>query len=190
MMTAERRRKSGKSKKKGCIRVGIRYADEHKIRGKLRGNRGTADHFIAEGEGVCLPPANPETYQPVTFWPSEPWIDSTFRQVDDLDADGTPISVRYHDSRVQLPPGMIRCPRCGHATPPNAMEGKRCADCRREWEHERHGPSPSAMAIRQIEYRCGRPDPVQKDAGMLPEGTSALRREIKRFRKGKWRAEP
>lgn len=185
-MTAERRRQGGRSKKKGCIRVGLKYADEHRIRGKLRGNRGTGDHFVAEGQGVCLPPVNPDTKLVCTYWPSEPWIDSTFRQVDDLDADGTPISVRYHDPRVQIPPGMIRCPRCGHATPPNAMEGRTCADCRREWEHERHGPSPSAVAIRAIEYRFGRPDPVQHDAGMLPESTSELAREIRRYEAGKW----
>src|SRR4051794_28644413 len=76
--------------------------------------------------------------------PSEPWVEAQFKEVGDVDARGRPIVCRYHDPHV-FPPGgadtaMVRCPRCGVFTPPNAIENGACLD---HASHDGWGPSPS-----------------------------------------------
>jgi hypothetical protein len=122
-MVADPKPRSGKKKKPRLIRVGPGFKDEAPIRARLRGNTGNPSILLAP-DGRMLPLTNDEG-RLRTYRPSEPWVDATFSQVDDVDADGDPISIRWHDPSKQLPPGMVRCVKCGRATPDNCIEGER-----------------------------------------------------------------
>ena len=110
--------------------------------------------------------------------PSEPWVEAQIKTAGDVDGEGQPIVYRYHDPHV-FPPGgeqtgMVRCPQCGVFTPPNAFETGACLD---HADHRNWGPSPSAVAIRALQFFNLR----LEEAELPPEDDSSLRREIKKF---------
>lgn len=172
-----RRKRPGKGK----INVGISQRDESRIRARLRGNTGDPSNLgcLVGGiaDGVLLPTANPQNGAPCTYLCSEPWVDTCFKYVPDVAADGREIVVRYHDAKAPQPTGTIRCPSCGRKTPQNAFEGGCCLDCRSRRDHEIHGASPSAVAIQAIERQFGR----MEEAALPSEKKSDLRREILRW---------
>jgi len=107
--------------------------------------------------------------------PSEPWVEAQFKQIRDVDADGRAVVCRYHDPHV-FPPGgdataMVRCPRCGVLTPPNAFEHGACLDHAR---HDGWGSSPSAVTIRQLQFYNLR----MEESPLEPEDEASLRKEI------------
>ena len=119
--------------------------------------------------------------------PSAPWVDAQFKTFTDRDERGQPIVYRYHDASV-FPPGgtdtsMVRCPRCGVFTPPNAFENGVCLDHAEPAEvleaHLGWGRSPSAVAIAALQFRNLR----MIDKPLPPETTAALRSEIRREQK-------
>lgn len=120
------------------------------------------------------------------FTCSEPWVEAQFRSTDDVDQDGTPIHYRYHDPHV-FPPGgsktaMVRCPRCGVITPPNAIEHGACLD---HADHRGWGPSPSAVAIQGLQMMNLR----LQEPELPPEDSASLRREIETHLEGEKRAQ-
>jgi hypothetical protein len=107
--------------------------------------------------------------------PSEPWVEAQIKAVEEVDGSGRRVSRRYHDTGV-FPPGgaktaMVRCPTCGIYTPPGAIENEACLD---HAEHAGWGPSPSAVAIRGLQYLHLR----LAESELPSESISALRREI------------
>ena len=109
--------------------------------------------------------------------PSEPWVDAQFIDVSGADERGQPVVRRIHDPAV-FPPGgpdtaMVRCPACGVFTPPQTIENGVCLD---HDEHVNWGPSPSAAAIRAMEYRNRR----LPECKLARASTAALTREIRR----------
>lgn len=109
---------------------------------------------------------------------SEPWLEAQFKSADDVDEAGTPILYRYHDPHV-FPPGgaktaMVRCPLCGILVPPNTIEHDACLD---HAPHDGWGPSPSAVAIRALQWFNLR----MEDPELPPEDVESLRAEIDRF---------
>lgn len=112
--------------------------------------------------------------------PSEPWVDAQFKTFEDADERGEPVICRCHDPRA-FPPGgkhtaMIRCPACGVWTPPNALEQDICLD---HSDHEGWGPSPSAVAIRGLQYYHLRIE----ESELPPETITALKGEIRKIQK-------
>ncbi|HWE96312.1 MAG TPA: hypothetical protein VG269_20280 [Tepidisphaeraceae bacterium] len=110
--------------------------------------------------------------------PSEPWLEAQFSSFTETDGRGGQSIRRVHNP-LAFPPGreqtaMVRCPLCGVFTPPIAFEAGACLD---HAEHESWGPSPSALAIRGLQFRNLR----MGDAPLLPETTAALRSEILHF---------
>lgn len=190
MMVAERGKSGGRKKKKSAyVRVGTGYADEQKLRAKVRGNTGDGSPGTGDGDGRMLPLRNPETGREYRYLPSEALVDLHIREIDDVDADGEAINVRFFDRSIRESPlndpdtKMVRCPRCGRLTPPNAMEGGACLEHQSEKIHAAYGGSPSAHAIRQLQHRN-----LKAEETPLPPATkSALRREIRRFKQGKWK---
>jgi len=189
MMVAERRDRSGKKKKSSYVRVGVGFADETKLRAKVRGNTGDGQPRDGDGDGIHLPVRNPESGRHKTYLPSEPWVDTHFTEISDIDPDGQPISTRFFNRGAKGSPlngaasAMVRCTLCGRLTPPQAIEGGACMDHQPERQHAAYGSSPSAAAIRQLQYRN-----LRADTPRLPdESKSALRREIKQFKRGKWK---
>ncbi len=67
-------------------------------------------------------------------------------------------------------------------TRPEAMTPV-CADCREPRDHRLYGASSSASAIRELQRR----NLVSEESRLPLETKSALRREIKQFKSGKWR---
>lgn len=109
--------------------------------------------------------------------PSEPWVDAQIKQREDVDSSGRPIVCRYHDPHV-FPPGgrdtaMVRCPRCGVFTPPNASENGVCLDHAR---HDGWGPSPSAVTIAMLQMWNLR----MFETELEPEDNASLLKEIRR----------
>ena len=106
---------------------------------------------------------------------SEPWVEAQIKSSRDVDQNGNPILYRYHDPHVYPPGGsktaMVRCPRCGVMTPPNALEHGACLD---HAEHEGWGLSPSALAIQGLQLMNLR----LEEPELPPEDSAALRREI------------
>ena len=107
--------------------------------------------------------------------PSEPWVEAQFVQILETDEQGLPVVRRKHDTTI-FPPGgprtaMVRCKACGIFTPPTAMEDSLCLD---HGDHEHWGPSPSAVAIRGLQYRNLR----LPETDLPPDSTAALQREI------------
>ncbi|HWE02407.1 MAG TPA: hypothetical protein VG326_08335 [Tepidisphaeraceae bacterium] len=114
------------------------------------------------------------------FAPSEPWVDAQFFDIMQIDAQGKAVVCRGHDPGI-FPPGgarttMVRCPACGVFTPPNAFERAVCLD---HAEQGNWGPSPSAVAIRALQWRNLR----LPESELAPESTAALRKEIDAHRK-------
>ena len=188
-MVAERRDRSGKKKKSSYVRVGVGFADEQKLRAKVRGNTGDGEPRDGDGDGIQLPVRNPDTGRPKSYLPSEPWVDVHFAEIDDVDPDGEPISTRFFNRGAKESPlngaatEMVRCPLCGRLTPPQTTEGGACMDHQPDRLHAAYGSSPSAAAIRQLQYRN-----LRAEESKLPsDSKSALRREIKQFRRGKWK---
>lgn len=193
-MVAERRDRSGKKKKSSYVRVGYGFADDRKLKAKIRGNTGDGEPYAGNGDGVLLPLRNPDTNRPYTYLPSEAWVDTHFTEIQDIDADGLPIIVRVFYRGAKESPlngaatAMVRCAICGHLCPPEALEGGVCMDHRPEQVQDAYGSSPSAAVIQ--EFRAMNRDPQEakkiERARLKPESKSALRREIKRFMKYKW----
>ena len=110
--------------------------------------------------------------------PSEPWVDVQFVDVPRKDERGNAVVCRAHDPG-RFPPGgartlMIACPDCGVITPPCAFEGGVCLD---HAERANWGPSPSAEAIRALQWIHLRAPQIELE----PESTAALKREIERY---------
>ena len=110
--------------------------------------------------------------------PSEPWVDAQFFNVESQDGRGQIIVRRFHNGRV-FPPGgaltkMRRCRACGVFTPPGAFEKGVCLD---HAEHGSWGESPSAHAIRMLQYR----NLKMAQSDLPPESEAALRREIEAY---------
>jgi hypothetical protein len=110
--------------------------------------------------------------------PSEPWLEAQFSSFTETDGRGRQSVRRVHNPSA-FPPGgqqtgMVRCPLCGVFTPPIAFEAGACLD---HAEHESWGASPSALAIRGLQFRNLR----MADEPLLPETTAALRSEILHF---------
>jgi hypothetical protein len=111
--------------------------------------------------------------------PSEYWVDVQFVEVRRLDDRMREVVRRIHDPSA-FPPGgantaMIRCPICGIFTPSPGMEEGACLDhCR----HSHWGPSPSAVAIRAMQYFHVR---VGNACELLPESEEALIAEIHEY---------
>jgi hypothetical protein len=109
--------------------------------------------------------------------PSEPWVEVQFRTVENTDSRGRPVARRIHDPSV-FPPGgartaMIRCAACDIHTPPQMIEEGQCLD---HADHTGWGPSPSAQAIRGLQYFNLRMSELE----LPPESPAALRREVRR----------
>lgn len=108
--------------------------------------------------------------------PSEPWVEAQFRTVATTDPRGKAVPRRIHDPQV-FPPGgsrtaMVCCTGCEIFNPPNAFERGVCLD---HSEHVGWGPSPSAVAIRALQYFN-----LRVSESELPgESKSSLRREIR-----------
>ena len=114
--------------------------------------------------------------------PSEPWVEAQFVSVSETDEHGHPIVRRIHDTSV-FPPGgartaMVRCRVCGIFTPPPAMEEGMCLD---HSDSDIWGPSPSAAAIRALQYRNLRLPKME----LLPDSAEALLMEISEYESGK-----
>jgi len=108
--------------------------------------------------------------------PSEPWVEAQFRTVQEESTSGKIVVRRIHDTSV-FPPGgartkMVRCADCRVFNPPGAIEHGKCLD---HSEHEGWGPSPSAVAIRGLQYFNLR----MAESELPPESAPALRREIR-----------
>ena len=109
--------------------------------------------------------------------PSEPWLDAQFFQRVERGQRGEWVVCRVHDPRL-FPPGgaqtlMVRCPECLVFNPPMAFENGVCLD---HADDAAWGPSPSAVAIRALQWRNLRITETE----LPPESTRALREEIKR----------
>lgn len=152
-------------KKKKKLRIGLSRLSEQKLKRKLR-----------------------------RIAPSEPWVEAQILGFLDHDAKGEEIVYRFFDVKAFPPPGMVECPLCGRTVPPVSMEtpdprvfvnqrrgdeshGARCMDCRPARVHQCHGGSPSAQAIREIQYRNLRLDEVKLES----EDASDLKEEIRMF---------
>jgi len=107
--------------------------------------------------------------------PSEPWVEAQWIAVVERDERGHAVVRRVHDPTV-FPPGgtqtaMIRCPECSIFNPPIAFENGLCLD---HVEEGTWGPSPSAVAIRALQWRNLR----LTESELPPESIAALREEI------------
>lgn len=114
--------------------------------------------------------------------PSEPWIDAQFASREAPDGRGGVVVHRVHLPGA-FPPGgsqtaMRPCPRCGVLMPPIAFEDGICLD---HAEPANWGPSPSAAAIRGLQYRNLRMPKLQ----LPPESTLALQAEIDAYARRK-----
>jgi len=132
--------------KQQMANVGLTFAQERKLKAKLR-----------------------------KVAPSEPWVETQICSSVERDRKGHPFVRRYHDSRV-FPPGgsqtkMRRCSQCRRWTPPQCFEKDACLD---HSEHVGWGPSPSAVAIAQMEY-FNRQEP---EVELAMESIEALKSEI------------
>lgn len=120
-----------KPKKRKRVRVGDGFASEAELRAKLRGNTGSMEPLIRDGDGLKLPFRYDDNGKLKPFLPSETWIDTYFTEIDDRDADGKPVIVKWFDKgtvspasseRRTLAPHMKPCRKCGRLTPPQAIE--------------------------------------------------------------------
>jgi hypothetical protein len=108
--------------------------------------------------------------------PSEPWVEAQFRTVQQPCDNGKIVVRRFHDTSV-FPPGgartrMVRCAQCKVFNPPGAIEEGLCLD---HAEHAGWGPSPSAVAIRGLQYFNLR----MAESELPAESGPALRKEIR-----------
>lgn len=115
--------KGGKAKTPQARRVGLSMREVLKLKTRLRGSD--------ENGRRLAPETTDERGRPVrrTFHPSAPWIDASFFETLDHGPDGEAIVYCFHNADA-LPRGMVRCRRCGHATPPNCASARGvCLDC-------------------------------------------------------------
>lgn len=117
-----------------------------------------------------------------TTYPSEPWVDATFRRFEDTKGEET-IVYRFHDPKAFPPKAdhtpMKVCPECGRTVPAISMEGGRCADHQPIKVHRAYGSSPSGNSIQMLQHLHGRIEETRLE----PASKRALRNEIRKFKK-------
>jgi hypothetical protein len=107
--------------------------------------------------------------------PSEPWVDAQFYTTERQDDRGETVVSRAFDPTV-FPPGgdktlMVECKICNILTPPYAFESGQCID---HADGGNWGPSPSAVAIRALQWRNLRLTEME----LAPESATALQKEM------------
>lgn len=119
-MARAKTNRAARRREKGCgPRVGLSRKEVQRLKRRLRGS---------DGDGNRWQPLEPDgTVR--TFAPSEPWIDASFPVFHDTSPDGKPITYQFYNPGA-MPPGFVRCYRCGHANPPQCVSARGvCLDC-------------------------------------------------------------
>jgi len=139
MNRAARRTRQGKGK-----RIGLSHEQVEARKTQLRGvdkYRRRSAPYDADG-------------RPRTFAASEYWINEQLPVVRDKKPDGKLITYRLF-APYAVPIGVVRCPKCGHQSPPQLIGSSgHCMDCRFGYGPRlpAHARSISVVDMRQMKH--------------------------------------